>query len=150
MRVKLLTGLAIVVVAAGGCGGGDDGEATKQSPIPSGSMKATLTDPPRENVLKIGVESAIRNGTQVTLTLSGTYTGTTTTLWDATAIRASSAGLPCKVTADTGFPKGRSMPGSKVTGVWQLECTNTKPVDLLVDPFGGLTGTDTATRINLS
>jgi hypothetical protein len=96
-------------------------------------------------VLKIGVQSATLTGPIITLTLTGTYTGSEFTVWSETTVTASG----CEVTASDGFPSGDFTHGQSVTGTWTLTCPDTESVDVWVDPFGGLVPGDTTTQISL-
>jgi hypothetical protein len=150
MRIsRLLVATAVLGLAAllGGCG-------STSSPAPSAPASATaspvkllydITQPPTANVLKIGVESATRTGQTITLTLTGTYTGSQFTTWSATTVTAPG----CDVTASDGFPQGDFSHGQLVTGKWTLTCSGTGSVDVGVDPFGGLVSGDTTTTISL-
>ena len=160
---QILVSTAAIGAAAllGGCGSNNNANASSSSPAPptasapaadSASAAASpvrlqyhITQPPTVNVLKIGVRSALRTGQTITLTITGTYTGTQFTIWSDTTVTAPG----CGVTASDGFPQGNFTHGQVVTGTWTLTCSSTGSVDVGVDPYGGLLPGDTTTQISL-
>ena len=164
MRASQLLVCTTVIGAAallGGCGSNNNASASSSNPAASVSaapalnsastaasparLQYDITQPPTTNVLKIGVQSATRTGQTITLTLTGTYTGSQFTTWSETTVTASG----CEVTASDGFPQGNFTHGQSVTGTWTLTCSDTGSVDVGVDPFGGLVPGDTTTQISL-
>jgi hypothetical protein len=160
-HLLLPTAALCTAVLLGGCGSDTAATGATGSPAPSASGSAApsstaaaastatlqydVTQPPTTNVLKIAVKSATRAGQTITLTLTGTYTGSSFTSWQATTVDAPG----CTVTPTNAFPSGSFTHGQSVTGTWTLACSGTGPVDVAVDPFGGLVSGDTTTRITL-